>query len=113
MIARVAGNVPRAFRLATLPATQRRQYTGTVLERESERAELASGLLAKVGGQRLLGASFEVRPLPTPRLWYYASQVAHVSAACRRSFCVDLPLRLSGAMRQPVCAVNGRLCASV
>jgi hypothetical protein len=69
VIARGAGNVRRAFRLATLPATQR-QYTGTVLERESERAELASGLLAKVGGQRLPGASFEVRPLPTPRLWF-------------------------------------------
>ena len=67
-IARVAGNVCRAFRLAKLPATQR-QYS-TVLERESERAELASGLLAKVGGQRLPGASFEVRPLPTPRLWF-------------------------------------------
>ena len=44
----------------SLPAV-RRHYTGTVIERESERAEFASGLLAKVGGKRLSGAGFEVR----------------------------------------------------
>jgi len=64
-IARGAGNFGRAFRLAALPGTQR-QYTGTVLEREAERAELASGLLAKVGGHRLAGAGFEVCPLAPP-----------------------------------------------
>lgn len=44
----------------SVPAA-RRHYTGTVLEREAERAEFSSGLLAKVGGKRLSGAGFEVR----------------------------------------------------
>ena len=44
----------------SVPAA-RRHYTGTVLERETERAEFASGLLSKVGGKRLSGAGFEVR----------------------------------------------------
>lgn len=43
----------------SVPAA-RRHYTGTVLERETERAEFASGLLSKVGGKRLSGAGFEV-----------------------------------------------------
>jgi hypothetical protein len=38
----------------------RRHYTRTVIEREAERAEFASGLLAKVGGKRLAGSGFEV-----------------------------------------------------
>jgi hypothetical protein len=53
-------NVLRSARHAGLPAAKRRHYTGAVLDRETERAEFASGLLAKVGGKRLPGAGFEV-----------------------------------------------------
>jgi len=58
---RELGNMLRAGRRALNVQTgARRQYTGTVLEREHERAEFASGLLSKVGGKRLSGAGFEV-----------------------------------------------------
>lgn len=55
-----ATDVLRAARRASLLAATRRHYTGAVLERETDRAEFASGLLAKVGGKRLPGAGFEV-----------------------------------------------------
>lgn len=57
---RELGNMMRVGRRSVYDLPAQRHYTSTVLEREAERAESASGLLAQVGGKRLAGAGFEV-----------------------------------------------------